>query len=174
MGNIEKYPPDIIALWEAEGIKKILEETEGKQKSYTAEQYQVARELFEGEEKRKKEESMRRRLETSIQSVEDVGNTFENPDIDTDIITRKLSLAEDNINYVLRHYLLEKRDELTRIFSQVYSFAMKRNSIFSKKNKNKKEFRLTEAEREIRLAPIRPLTKELIQKVKSLHIEQKF
>lgn len=169
MGEIENRSSEWSASHDHESIKRILEETAGKSKSYRAEDYQAAHELLEEE----KEESMKERLETVINYLKEVGDTFENPDIATNNITRRLFLAKDNVDYFLRHYALERREEFYQLFSHAQGIITERNSIFSKNNKNRKQFRLTGEEREKKLVPIGLLIKELIQKVESLRIEQK-
>lgn len=171
MADIENKPLGMLARWKEEDKKKILVETVGEKESYTAEEHQAARELLEEKEKDDKEKSIKNYFEKGISLLNEVANTFENPDVSTDDLFRKIMWAEDYTRNYLRHHYLEIGEELRRLFTQSRNKTLERNSIFSKNNKNKKQFRLTEAEREVKLMPIRPIFKELIQKVEALRIE---
>jgi hypothetical protein len=173
MSNIEKQLPEMLARWKSEDMKKILTETVGEKESYTNEEYQTAYELLEEKEFNDKKQSIKDYFEKGINLLNEVADTFEDPDISTDDLFRKILHAEDYTRNYLRYYSLEMEEELRRLFSQARIKSLGRSSIFSKKNKNKKQFRLTEAEREVKLMPIRPLMKELAQKVESLRMEQK-
>lgn len=170
---MEKRLPEMLARWKAEDMKKILTEIVGEKESYTKEEYQAAYEWLEEKEKDDKEQSIKDHFEKGINLLKEAADKFESPDVSTDNLFRDILHAEDYARNYLRHHSLEIEDELRRLFSQACNKTLERNSIFSKKNKNKKELRLTEAERETRLIPIRLLFKELIQKVESLCIEQK-